>query len=192
MANGMAANALDMDDGYSLLRGHPGAGFFGALLSAGEFSNCSYGDFLSALTVSYEVSIREGYSIRHFYGWDHSSGSYSSFGTAAGVGKLLGLSRQQLEMALGISDFILPVNPAKRSCYIPSMNKDGIYWGQHAGTQAVLMAKQGLTGKNPVILDEEYEKYLDTLGSKWYLFDLYIKFTPVVGGRTVRLARWQT
>ena len=176
LANGMAANALDMDDGYSLLRGHPGAGFFGALLSAGEFSNCSYGDFLSALTISYEVSIREGYSIRHFYGWDHSSGSYSAFGTAAGVGKLLGLSRQQLEMALGISDFILPVNPAKRSCYIPSMNKDGIYWGQHAGTQAVLMAKQGLTGKNPVILDEEYEKYLDTLGSKWYLFDLYIKF----------------
>lgn len=79
LANGMAANALDMDDGYSLLRGHPGAGFFGALLSAGELSNCSYGDLLSALTVSYEVSIREGYSIRHFYGWDHSSGSYSAF-----------------------------------------------------------------------------------------------------------------
>lgn len=27
LANGMAANALDLDDGYSLLRGHPGAGF---------------------------------------------------------------------------------------------------------------------------------------------------------------------
>ena len=33
LANGMAANALDIDDGYSLLRGHPGSGFFGALLS---------------------------------------------------------------------------------------------------------------------------------------------------------------
>ena len=67
MANGMAANALDMDDGYSLLRGHPGSGFFGALLSAGEYSGCSYGDFLAALVVAYELSIREGYVIRHFY-----------------------------------------------------------------------------------------------------------------------------
>ncbi|WP_195421610.1 MmgE/PrpD family protein [Faecalicatena contorta] len=45
LANGMAANALDMDDGYSLLRGHPGAGFFGALLSAAEGSECTYGEF---------------------------------------------------------------------------------------------------------------------------------------------------
>ena len=176
LANGMAANALDMDDGYSLLRGHPGSGFFGALLTAAEISDCSYGDFLAALVVAYEVSIREGYSIRHFYGWDHSSGSYSTFGTAAGVGKLLKLDDKKMEMALGIADFILPVNPAKRSCYVPSMNKDGIYWGQYAGTQAVLMSLSGITGKNPVILDDEYIKYINTLGRKFYLFDLYIKF----------------
>lgn len=42
MANGMAANALDLEDGFSLLRVHPGAGFFGALLSAAEISNCTY------------------------------------------------------------------------------------------------------------------------------------------------------
>ena len=175
-ANGMAANALDMDDGYSLLRGHPGSGFFGALLTAAEESNCTYGEVLSALVVAYEVSIREGYSIRHFYGWDHSSGSYSAFGTAAAVGKLFGLDDEKMEMALSIADFIMPVNPAKRSCYVPSMNKDGIYYGQHAGTQAVKMALSGITGRNPVILDDEYIKYIDTLGEKYYMFDLYIKF----------------
>jgi 2-methylcitrate dehydratase PrpD len=176
LANGMAANALDMDDGYSLLRGHPGSGFFGALLTAAEESKCTYGEVLAALVVAYEVSIREGYSIRHYYGWDHSSGSYSAFGTAAIVGKLLGLDDEKMEMALSIADFILPVNPAKRSCYVPSMNKDGIYWGQHAGTQAVKMALGGITGRNPVILDDEYIKYIDTLGEKFYMFDLYIKF----------------
>lgn len=176
LANGMSANALDMDDGYSLLRGHPGAGFFGALVTAAEISRCTYGEFLAALVVSYEVSIRQGYSIRDFYKWDHSSGCYSAFGTAAGVGKLLGLNRDELEMALGISDFIAPLNPAKRSCYIPSMNKDGIYYGQHAGTQAVMLAKSGITGKNPVIFDEAYRPYLDTLGEKFYMFDLYVKF----------------
>lgn len=176
LANGMSANALDLDDGYSLLRGHPGSGFFGALLTAAEESNCTYGGLLSALIVAYEVAIREGYAIRHFYGWDHSTGSYSAFGTAAAVGKLLGLNEEQMEMALSISDFIMPVNPAKRSCYVPSMNKDGIYYGQHAGVQAVKMAMSGITGKNPVILDDEYVKYIDSLGEKYYMFDLYIKF----------------
>lgn len=176
LANGMSANSLDMDDGYSLLRGHPGAGFFGALLSASEKSNCTYGEFLASLVVAYEISIRQGFAIRDFYGWDHSSGSYSTFATAACVGKLISLNEHELEMALGIADFIMPVNPAKRSCYVPSMNKDGIYYGQHAGTQAVMMAKSGITGKNPVILDDQYFPYLDTLGKKYYMFDLYIKF----------------
>lgn len=176
LANGMAANALDLDDGYSLLRGHPGAGFFGALISAAENSECTYGEFLAAIVVAYEISIRQGYAIRHFYGWDHSSGSYGTFATAAAVGKLLKLNRHEMEMALGIADFIMPVTPAKRSCYVPSTNKDGIYWGQHAGTQAVMMAKAGITGKNPVILDDEYLQYIDSLGEKFYFFDLYIKF----------------
>lgn len=176
LANGMSANALDLDDGYSLLRGHPGSGFFGALLSAGEISNCSYGEFLSAVVVAYETGIRQGYAIRDYFTWDHSSGSYSAFATAASVGKLLKLDRHQMEMALSIADFIAPVNPAKRSCYVPSMNKDGIYYGQHAGTQAVMMAMTGITGRNAIILDDKYIPYIDTLGEKYYMFDLYIKF----------------
>lgn len=176
LANGMASNALDLDDGYSLLRGHPGAGFFGALISAAENQNCTYGEFLAAIVVAYEVSIRQGYAIRDFYGWDHSSGSYGTFATAAAVSKILKLSKEQKKMALGIADFIMPVTPAKRSCYVPSMNKDGIYWGQHTGVQAVMMAKSGISGKNPVILDEKYKEYIDSLGEKFYFFDLYIKF----------------
>lgn len=176
LANGMAANALDLDDGYSLLRGHPGAGFFGGGLTAAENANCSYGEFLAAIIVAYEISIRQGYAIRNYYGWDHSSGSYGTFATTAFIGKLLKLDRHTMEMALSISDFIMPVAPAKRSCYVPSMNKDGIYWGQHAGAQAVMMAKQGITGKNPVILDDEYIQYIDNLGERFYFFDLYIKF----------------
>ena len=166
MANGMSANALDLDDGYSLLRGHPGSGFFGALLSAAEKADCTYGEVLAALTVAFEVSIREGYAIRDYYGWDHSSGSYAAFAVAAACGKLLGLSKEELENALCIADFILPVVPAKRSTFFPSTNKDGIYWGQHAGMQAILMAQSGITGTNPVILDEKYIPYIDSLGEK--------------------------
>lgn len=176
MSNGMAANALDMDDGYSLLRGHPGSGFFGALISAAEESKCTYGEFLAALVVAYEISIRDGFSVRDYYNWDHSSGCYSAFGTAASVGKLMNLNSHELEMALGIAEFDAPLNPAKRSCYVPSMNKDGIYYGQYVGTQAVVMAMHGITGKNPVLFDENYFEYIDSLGKKYYMFDLYIKY----------------
>lgn len=176
MANGMSANALDLDDGYSLLRGHPGSGFFGALISAAEYADCTYGQLLAAIVVAYETGIRQGYAIRDYFTWDHSTGSYSAFAAAAGVGKLLQLDNDQMEMALSIADFIAPVNPAKRSCYVPSMNKDGIYYGQHAGTQAVMMAKSGITGRNAIILDDKYIPYIDTLGKKYYMYDLYIKF----------------
>ena len=176
LANGMAANALDMDDGYSLLRGHPGAGFFGAILSAAEAANATYGEVLAALTVAFETSIREGYTIRDYYGWDHSSGSYATFAVACACGKLLKLNDAELESALSTADFILPVVPAKRSTYWPSMNKDGIYWGQHAGLQAIEMARAGISGRNPVILDEKYIPHIETLGKTYYMFDLYIKF----------------
>lgn len=176
LANGMSANALDMDDGYSLLRGHPGCGFFGALVSAAEYAGATYGEVLAALVVAYEIGIREGYAIRDFYGWDHSTGSYSTVATAAAVGKLLHLDRARMESAFSTADFILPVVPAKRSTYYPSMNKDGVYWGNHAGVQAVMLAKAGITGRNPVILDEKYIPYIETLGEKYYMFDLYIKF----------------
>lgn len=176
LGNGMAANALDMDDGYSLLRGHPGSGFFGALLSAAEFSDCSYGEFLAALVVAYELSIRQGFVVRDFYKWDHSTGCYSAFGTAASIGKLLRLDDDQFESALSIADFMAPLNPSKRSCFVPSMNKDGIYYGNHVGAQAVMMAKSGITGRNPVILDNEYKSYIDSIGKKYYIFDLYFKF----------------
>ena len=176
LANGMASNALDMDDGYSLLRGHPGAGFFGALLTAAQQADCTYGDFLNALIIGYETSIRQGYAIRNYYGWDHSSGSYAAFATVASIASLLKPDVKILENALSIADFIMPVTPAKRSCYYPSMNKDGIYWGQHAGTQALMMAKVGITGDNPVIFDEAYTECLETLGQTYYIFDLYFKF----------------
>ncbi len=176
LANGMAANALDLDDGFSLVRGHPGAGFFGALLSAAEETDPSWGELLAALTVAFEVSIRQAFSIRNYYGYDHSSGSYGAFATAASAGKLFGLNDEQMESALSIADFIMPVTPAKRSTFVPSMNKDGIYFGQHAGAEAVKLALSGVTGRNMVILDDEYTPAIDTLGEKYYMFDLYVKF----------------
>jgi 2-methylcitrate dehydratase PrpD len=74
LANGFAANALDIDDGHRLVKGHPGACTLPVILAAGEMvPSCSGKAFLTALVIGYEIGIRAGL-IRHaLYRTYHSS-----------------------------------------------------------------------------------------------------------------------
>lgn len=176
LANAVAANALDMDDGYSLTKGHPGAGIFAGLLAAAEATDCSYGDALSALLAGYEVSMRHGLCLQDYYGFYHSTGAYAGVGTAAAAGKLFGLSPEELGNALGIADYFGPFTPCMRTVREPSLNKDGIYYGSKLGMEAVLLAKSGFDGKAHILSDEKYADYVKSLGKKYYIHDLYFKF----------------
>ena len=56
LANGIAANGLDMDDGYMAAKGHPGAVLLPVLLAATELAiDASGRDFLTALVVRLRV-----------------------------------------------------------------------------------------------------------------------------------------
>lgn len=176
IANAMAANALDLDDGFSLTKGHPGAGLIGGLLSASETTECTYGDFLSSLLVGYELCIRQGLCIQDYYNFYHSTGSYAGFGTAACVGKLLDVSDDVLANALGIADYYGPLVPCMRSVRVPSLNKDGIYLGAQIGVESILLAQAGIDGKSLIMTDDKYKNYISSLGEKYYIFDLYFKF----------------
>ena len=176
VANAMAANALDLDDGFSLIMGHPGAGLIGGLLSASEMIDCTYGEFLSALLVGYEICIRQGLCMQDYYSFYHSTGSYAAMGTAAAVGKLLKLSNEELMNAMGIADYYGPLVPCMRTVRTPSLNKDGIYLGAQTGVEAVLLAKAGIDGKAMILLDDSYRSYIDSLNRKFYIFDVYFKF----------------
>ena len=81
LVNGFANNALDIDDGYRLVKGHPGACVLSVALAAGELKqNVTGQQFLTALVIGYEVSIRAGL-IRHAtYETYHSSGSWGAIG----------------------------------------------------------------------------------------------------------------
>lgn len=176
LANSTASNALDLDDGFNLTKGHPGAGILGALLAASELTDCSYGEFLSALLVGYELSMRQGLVLQNYYNFYHSTGSYIPFGIAGAVGKLWNENEDTISNAFGIADYYAPFVPCMRTVNEPSDNKDGIYMGAKLGAEAMLLAKNGFTGKNCVINDAEYSDYLDSLGKKYYVFDLYFKF----------------
>jgi 2-methylcitrate dehydratase PrpD len=176
LANGMVANALDIDDGYSMVKGHPGCGIFAGLLAAGEYKKTSYREFLTALVIAYETSIRQGLALQDFYNYYHGSGSWAAFGTAAGMGRLLGLSKQELKEALGIADFNAPLTPVMRSVETPAMGKDGVYGGSLIGAMAIIMAQEGTTARRYILHEEKYKNYLSSLGQEYKFLDLYFKF----------------
>lgn len=175
MAMGHASNSFDIDDGYNLIRGHPGTSFIAGTMAAALEKNVSYKEYLTTLVVAYEVVIRYALSMQKYYGFYHSSGTYGAFGTAAGIGRLYGFSREQLNNALSIADFHAPLVPSVHSAPSPTMNKDGVPFGALIGTMAVLETMAGYTGKGNVLEIPEVHPMVDTLG-KWYeILNLYFK-----------------
>lgn len=170
-----AANSFDIDDGYNMIKGHPGASFVGGVLAAALEQNCSYKEYLTTLVICYETAIRWGLVEQIHYNFLHSTGTYGAFGTAAGVGRLERLSREELNNALSIADYHAPLTPVMRAVKYPSMNKDGVPFGTLVGTMAVIETQEGETGKTHLLEMPEYSEYLDSLGKRWYIRELYFK-----------------
>ena len=176
LVNGFANNALDIDDGYRNVKGHPGACILPVILAAGEMELHVTGqEFLTALVVGYEVAIRAGL-IRHAtYETYHSSGSWGSIGGAAAAGKLLGLPRKKLCHALGASEYHAPIAPMMKSIELPGMGKDSVGWGCMVAMMSVIMADKGFTGINPIFDDSPEEKWINSLGQSYEIMNVYFK-----------------
>ncbi len=170
-----SSNSFDIDDGHRQIQGHPGASFIAGVLAAAVSKNVRYKDFLSTLVVCYELTIRWASAMQREYGYLHSTGAYGAFGTALGIGRLIGFDEKQLNNALSIADFHAPMTPVMRSVEYPSMNKDGVPFGALVGAMAVLETINGSTGKTHLLEKPEYSGYLDTLGKAWLILDLYFK-----------------
>ncbi|MEN8212023.1 MAG: MmgE/PrpD family protein, partial [Thermodesulfobacteriota bacterium] len=176
LVNGFAANALDIDDGYRSIKGHPGACILPVALAAAEMASHITGkEFLTAMVVGYEVGIRAGL-IRHAtYETYHSSGSWGTIGGAAAAGKLLGLTRQSFSQALGAAEYHAPIAPMMKGIQRPNMGKDSIGWGCMVGMMSVLMADKGFTGINPIFDDSPKKEWIDSFGQTYEIMSLYFK-----------------
>ena len=177
-AMGHSSNAYDIDDGHNITRAHPGTSFVGAILAAAYEKNVSRNEFLTALLVAYETTVRMGAALMDYYNYAHSSGTFGAVGVAAGVGRLFGFSKEQLNNALSVAEFNAPLVPGIRSVEYPSMNKDGVPFGVMTGVLAVLDTACGFTGNKHMLEADEYRHYLDDLGQKYQVMDLYFKPYP--------------
>jgi 2-methylcitrate dehydratase PrpD len=176
LANGFYGNALDIDDGYRNIKGHPGACALPPVLAAAELAaECSGREFLTALVVAYELGIRAGV-IRHAtYTTYHASGSWGAIAGAAAAGRLLGLKAKQLWHAMGAAEYHAPIAPMMKGIDTPSMGKDSIGWGCMVAVMSALMARDGFTGIQPLFDDAPDPAWVENLGDAWEIRNLYFK-----------------
>jgi 2-methylcitrate dehydratase PrpD len=148
------------------------------VLAAAYEKNVSRNEFLATLLVAYEVTVRMGAALMDYYQYAHSSGTFGAVGVAAGVGRLYGFTKEQMNNVLSVAEFNAPLVPGIRSVEYPSMNKDGVPFGVMTGVLAVLNTQCGFTGNKHMLEADEYRSYCDDLGEKYQVLDLYFKPYP--------------
>jgi hypothetical protein len=115
-------------------------------LAAAYERDISLCDFLAAMLVSYETTIRIGAAIMDYYDYAHSSGTFGAIGVAAGVGRIYGFTKEEMNNVLSVAEFNAPLVPGIRSVEYPSMNKDGVPFGVMVGALAVMETLCGFEG----------------------------------------------
>lgn len=149
-ANGTMSHLLDFDDnGFS----HPTATILPAALAAGEFADASGEEFMVAMVVGWETFERISRSGRDYERTARKSGIHptSIYGcpaAAAAASKLLGLSEEQTEVALGLA-----------CSAAGGLTEQFGTWGKgtqagnaaRAGVMAAMLAKKGYIGARTVI-----------------------------------------
>lgn len=181
LANGVAANALDIDDGNRIAEGHPAACVVPAALAAVEEREGTVRDLLDAVLVSYEVAARTALTLKEWTGMYNGSGSWGAVGAAAAVSRAREYDHETTAAALEIAEYNAPIAPVMRSVATPgsAMTKDGIGWGGHVGATAAELAGRGLDGSGSVFDEPDADADpLDTLGEAYLLTESYYKPYP--------------
>jgi len=168
-ANGVAANAVDIDDSGMYTWGHPGAQILAAALALCEARNASGAEMLTATVVGYEIMFRAG---RFWY--DSNSlmrccGSWGSTGCAALAAHIMKLLPEQILNALGIAEFHSPYLPLMKSVDEPAMAKHGIGLGALTGLMSADLASRGFTGTSSLFSEERYSSWVGDIGEDFIL-----------------------
>lgn len=103
--HGALGHALDYDDGSHPAYAHPSTVLVPALLSAASATDASGRDFVTAYVVGLEVLGRLGraLNLQHYKNGWHATSTLGTIAAAAAVGRMLGLTPQQMRMAVGMA-----------------------------------------------------------------------------------------
>ena len=171
LANGYAANALDIDDDAKYTQGHPGAQIFPVSLAVSEKVNANGKEMLTAMVLGYEVAHRVGRCWHDHHKVYQACGSWGSVVNAAIAAKLMKLSKKKIRNALGIAEYHAPNLPMMRDIDNPTMVKHGIGWGAATGIISAELAEQGFTGIPSILGFKKYQDWVSDIGEKYIMVD---------------------
>lgn len=184
-AGGFSADSLDAHEGHFLSKGHAGATVVPALLALvdalhAQGKNISGHEFLTALCIGYETALRAGVALMATSPTYHASGGFSAIGVVCAGSRLLGLDEQTFRHALGIAEYFSARCPMMRVVQTPTMLRDAHGAGAFVGLNALLMAKEGMTGAPAETVEDPAvaEHWID-IGKRWEIDNQYFKPWPV-------------
>lgn len=105
LANGVAAHALDYDDGNRWAGAHPSAPVVSAVLALAESRDASGAAAVEAVVAGIQALCLIGYATgpSHYAKGFHTTGTIGAFGAAAGCARLLGLDADATGRALSLA-----------------------------------------------------------------------------------------
>jgi 2-methylcitrate dehydratase PrpD len=182
IANGVMAHIHDYDDTHSDARIHISNPIVTTVLSLGYARNISGADALLALVVGAELTARIGMIAPaefHVQGF-HTTGVIAAVGSAYGAAKIMSLSWQETQNAIGIV--------CSQASGISECFSDGTWtkrlhpgWAAHCGISAATLASFGFTGPAKGLegarglfnthigrADHRYEVATEQLGQTWH------------------------
>lgn len=181
VANAVAADWLELDEGYRLTPCHAGLYVIPALLAEAESRNLALGDLLRALALGYEIVTRVARSFVPRALNMQSHGRYSAVGAAAAVS----LARN-LNPLDAISAAVTLTGPSPRNHVQQGILVRNVWpaAGAWSGTMAVEWAECGIAGAPGAFYDvygevlggkAEPHKLTERLGERWAVEDGYTK-----------------
>lgn len=175
--NGVSSHIFDYDDTHLKTIIHPAGPVASAILAYSQYRPVTGKDFLNALVLGVETELRIGNAVypNHYdVGW-HITGTCGVFGSAAAIGKLMGLTVVQMVWALGLA----ASQPVGLRESFGSMNKS-FNPGRAAanGIFAALLAQQDYTSSdgmieakrgwaNTISTKQDYREITEGLGSHY-------------------------
>ena len=186
LLNGMTSHILDFDDTSMEFGGHPSVTLFPGLLAISEWKEKNGRDFLTAYVLGFETGCRVnmGATRTHYLSGWHATSTIGHFAAAAGAGKLLGLTTEQLAYALGTAG-----TQASGLKIVFGSHAKPFHAGKASfgGTLSALLAEKGFTCVDNMLeapkgfwdlfaSAPQPEKALEGLGKTWHIMKNNHKF----------------
>ncbi len=153
LANGIASHGLEMDDVENRSSLHPGVVVFPAALALAEQHGSSPADFYAAVVAGYEVTLRVGAALNPASAYErgfHPTAVCGTIGAAAASARLLHLSPEQTNTALGIAGSMAAGSMAylHNGAWTKRLHPG---WACHAGIMAARLAAAGFIGPASIL-----------------------------------------